>query len=81
MLGSHGITSYYQTLSPQRSNLALSVPKVMPSVAPLAGGNAVQTNVVANRFAKPVTSVDIKKAQESCVPANTKKATSWCLNV
>ena len=25
--------------------------------------------------------VEIKKAQESCVPANTKKATSWCLNV
>ena len=44
------------------------------------GHNAGQI-IVANRFAKPATAAEIKKAQESCVPANTKKATSWCLNV
>ena len=44
------------------------------------GHNAGQI-VAANRFAKPATAAEIKKAQDSCVPANTKKATSWCLNV
>ena len=44
------------------------------------GCNAGQT-IAANRFPKPATAAEIKKAQESCVPANTKKATSWCLNV
>ena len=42
------------------------------------GCNADQT-IAANRFPKPATAAEIKKAQESCVPANTKKATctSW----
>ena len=44
------------------------------------GHNADQT-VAANRCAESATAVEIKNVQDSCVPANTKKATSWCLNV
>lgn len=52
-----------------------------PISANLQTGASAESTSGTNRFATPVTDTEIKKAQESCVPASTKKATSWCLNV